>query len=144
LIDIIGLSDLDPCGFYGPDGKPFVETAKEYYVLPQDGLQLPWHGPVYCNPPYDYNIHWIRKCRQYHADTKNDVIALIFSKTDTNYFQDHVPKATGINFIAKKLRFIDAEGKQCGPAPSSSVLVAFGEGAFERIKKVPGWCLRIN
>jgi hypothetical protein len=138
------VSDLDPCGFYGPDGKPFVETAREYYVLPQNGLRLDWHGTVFCNPPYDENIHWVRKCRQYHDDTKNDVILLIFSKTDTNYFQDHVPKSTGLNFLAGKLAFRDATGKQCGLAPCPSVLVAFGEGAYERICRVEGIKIRFN
>jgi hypothetical protein len=53
IIDSIGMSDLDPCG-YAPNGKPFVVTAKNFYDLEhagQDGLELPWAGSIYCNPP---------------------------------------------------------------------------------------------
>jgi hypothetical protein len=146
LIDLIGTSDLDPCGFLGPDDEPYVWTADECYTpqKDQDGLRLPWHGSVYCNPPYDKNKEWLRRCWEHHRDTGEDVIVMIFSRTSTGYFQTYAPFATGLNFLEKRIKFLNDKGELQTFAPCGSVLIAFGESAYERIRKVNGLSLRCD
>jgi hypothetical protein len=139
LIDLIGVSDLDPCGYYGPDGNPIVQTARNYIVFPEDGLKAHWDGSVYCNPPYDDNARWLRKCVDYHRVTGNDVIILIFAKTETDYFQNTAHEASAINFIRRRVKFLTAEGRIQGSPTHASVLIALGRGAAKRIDRVPGW-----
>jgi hypothetical protein len=134
---------LDPCGFLNPDGKPYVKTAITCYTLQrgQDGLKLPWFGSVFCNPPYDKNKEWLQRCWEHHRDTGEDVIVLIFARTATGYFQEYAPKATGLNFMNRRVKFLDKDGKEQGFAPVGSVLIAYGEKALNRIANVPGFIL---
>ena len=80
VITGIGVSDLDPCGHL-PDGtNPIVKTANNYFTEKEDGLKQKWFGSVFCNPPYSDLKAWLAKCAEYHRETGNDVIALVFVK----------------------------------------------------------------
>jgi hypothetical protein len=138
LIDIIGISDLDPCGYFGPDGRPYVETARDYIVLPRNGLHEKWHGNIFCNPPYDTNKQWLRKCVEYHEETGNDVIILIFAKTETRYFQETARRCTGLNFLDRRIQFVNVDGKLQGSPTHASVLMAMGDDANQRIRRASG------
>jgi hypothetical protein len=143
LIDSIGLSDLDPCG-YKLNGEFVVQCAHESYSLQdfQNGLNLPWHGSVYCNPPYNDTKTWMKKCRLHHQATNEDVIMLIKPSFGTQYFYDEMQHSTGIVLMKDRLRFLDGTGTDVGMAHFPTILVAFGDNAFNRIRKVAGTALR--
>lgn len=55
----LGISfDLDVCAPKG--GLPWI-PATDHYSIEDDGLTQPWHGRVWCNPPYSNATPWIRK-----------------------------------------------------------------------------------
>jgi hypothetical protein len=139
LINLIGMSDLDPCG-YKLNGEFVVKCARENYTLQdnQDGLSLPWFGTVYCNPPYVNMKKWLTKCREYYQETGNDVIVLMFVRSYSNYFQAEVQHCTGIVLVKGFISFLNEFGEEEWSARHPSCLIAFGEGAFERIKRVSG------
>jgi hypothetical protein len=139
IIDLIGVSDLDPCA-YKLNGEFVTKCAIDNYTLQddQDGLKLPWHGSVYCNPPYNENPIWLKKCRTYHEETGNDVIVMLFNRSESVYFQENVQHATGMLLVKKRISFLNDQGHPQTGANAASVLIAFGEGAFERICNVPG------
>jgi hypothetical protein len=145
IIDSIGMSTLDPCG-YAPGGIPFVKTAENMYEfehLGQDGLKLPWRGTIYCNPPYSNPEPWLLKGIEHHMATGADVIFLVSVRTGTNWWKQ-VRRSTGINFIEKPLKFLNRIGQTQRQSPFPSCLVAFGEIAYERISNVPGLCVRVS
>jgi hypothetical protein len=145
IIDLIGQSDLDPCGYKLPDGTFVTQCAGRTYTLQdgEDGLSLPWEGTVYCNPPYDDNKTWLRRCREYHVETGNNVIVLMYNRSETRYFQEEVPFATGVLFPFGRIEFLDETGKLRGRAPAPNILLAYGDGAFERIRRVPGIAMKV-
>lgn len=49
--------DLDPCA---PSEGSLV-PAKQRYSLPFDGLNAPWFGLVWVNPPYSKPAPWVAK-----------------------------------------------------------------------------------
>lgn len=144
LIDALGPFDLDPCGFLKEDGKPIVETAKEYFTEKDNGLIKDWgYGKmVFVNPPYSDLKSWMDKCAE--ESTKNSIIVLCFARTETKAWQQNVKYAYGINLINKRIKFINSEGllKTNGNAPSA--LIAYGEDAYRRIKKVDGLCFILD
>jgi hypothetical protein len=145
IIDLIGMSDLDQCGYKTPDGAYVTRCASGAFTLRdrEDGLQLPWEGSVYCNPPYDQNAQWLHRCRKYHEQTGEDVIVLLFNRSETQYFQLEVASATGLVLVSGRINFLDETGRLHGNSPGPSVLIAYGESAFERIQRVPGIPTRI-
>ena len=82
IIKALGPFDLDPCA---APGQPWP-TAKHHYALPQDGLQLPWFGRVWLNPPYGQQTGlWLERLNQH-----GNGIALVFARTETAMFFEHV------------------------------------------------------
>jgi hypothetical protein len=74
-------------------------------------------------------------------------IALVFARTETRAFFDHVwTKATGIFFLKGRLKFHKPDGTVAGPANSPSVLIAYGESEAEVLKNcnLNGKYIRIN
>lgn len=115
----LGRFDLDPCA------APGWPTADVHYILPQDGLALPWFGRVWLNPPYEKKVLplWLQKLWQHGRG-----IALIFARTETDTFFRHVwDQAHALLFIRGRLHFhlpdgTEAEDNAGGP----SVLIGYG------------------
>lgn len=120
ILRVLGQFDLDPCA---PIDRPW-DTAKLHYTLADNGLNKPWRGRVWLNPPYGNQMDkWMGRLAQH-----GDGIALIFARTETGSFFPWVwDYATAILFIKGRLRFWTKEGREGGSAGAPSVLVAYGE-----------------
>lgn len=144
VINAIGVSDLDPCGWL-PSGSPIVKTATHYFVEETDGLSQDWspYKTVFVNFPYSKSLEWMTKCA---AESKKgcEIIVLCFVRSETKAWQHNVKTATGINLINKRIKFLDSNGFERGNGNCPSCLIAWGESAYRRIKNVDGICLRID
>lgn len=107
LSDEFGLS-YDPCPIGGAAG-----------------LEVPWFGGVFVNPPYGPAIPlWIDKALEELAEARAEVIVFLLpARTDTKWFHDQVlPNASEIRFIRGRLKFGGAETN----APFPSMVIVFG------------------
>lgn len=121
LLDALGTFDLDPCAAIN---RPW-DTAARHYTIADNGLAKPWEGRVYCNPPYGLEAaKWLARC----ADHGN-AIALIFARTETKMFFDHVwGRADALLFIEGRLHFHHVDGSRAkANSGAPSVLVAYGK-----------------
>lgn len=121
IVKALGEFDLDPCS---PINRPW-DTAKKHYTINDMGLMQNWEGRVWMNPPYgDETGDWLGKL-QLHGNG----IALVFARTDTNYFHEYVFKiANSLLFMKGRIKFYHVSGvpaKDSAGAPS--VLIAFGK-----------------
>lgn len=126
VINAVGPFDLDPCA---PIKRPWPMAA-EHFTTADNGLLKPWHGLVWCNPPYGPKTgDWLARCAEH-----NNCIALVFARTETAAFQQHVwPKARALFFIKGRLSFFHVDGRMGGPAGAPSVLIAYGKHAAHRL-----------
>ena len=129
IVEALGHFDLDPCG------APGHHLAEDTYLIDngQDGMELPWYGRVWLNPPYgNLTAPFLGKLADHGQGT-----ALVFARTETRMFFDHVwPRATAILFIKGRLTFLDAEkNKAAANAGAPSCLVAYGEYDAEMLAK---------
>lgn len=118
IVDALGTFDLDPCA--APYPRPW-DTAKEHWT--EDGLDRPWFGRVWLNPPYSEIGRWLDRL----VDHGNG-IAIAFARTETRWFIDKVwSKATGCLFLWGRPKFCRPDGT---PGRSNSggpvVLIAYG------------------
>jgi hypothetical protein len=94
LIQSLGMFDLDPCC---PPVMPW-RTATEMHHYPDmgRGLTRPLNGRAFVNPPYgEHTFKWMRKFAEHKRG-----IALIFARTDTRGFHEHVfSSAKAIYFL---------------------------------------------
>lgn len=121
ILEEIGPFDLDPCS---PYKRPW-DTARKHYSVYEDGLERPWEGRVWLNPPYGREtVQWMRKIVKHNNGT-----ALIFARTETSMFWETVwEAATGILFLKGRIYFHHASGEKArANAGAPSVLIAYGE-----------------
>lgn len=127
ILQATGPYDLDPCS---PIGRPW-DTAALHYTVEDDGLSRPWHGTVWCNPPYGNQTWlWLSKLAEH-----GNGIALIFARTETAGFAEEVwGKADALLFLHGRLHFHHADGTRAkANAGAPSVLVAYGQTARGRL-----------
>jgi hypothetical protein len=121
LIQSLGVFDLDPCC---PNNLPW-KTASKFYSLENgdEGISLEWSGRVWLNPPYSNWVVFMEKLKKH-----GNGIALIFARTETKGFFDHVwNDANSILFLKRRVKFVKADLSGGGASTAPSVLIAYGE-----------------
>lgn len=134
VLAALGVFDLDPCA--APSPRPWP-TAREHYELPTNGLEKPWQGRVWCNPPYGAEAsRWLARLAEH-----GNGIALVFARTETAMFFEQVwPKAHGVRFLKGRIAFCDRQGKPAQSAGAPSCLIAYGQNNAEALAmcELPG------
>lgn len=120
LLDALGVFDLDPCS--PGDRRPW-DTARVHYDEALNGLAQPWHGRVWCNPPYSDAARWLARLADHGQGT-----ALVFARTETATWFRHVwPRAHGILFLRGRLHFHYITGERAASnSGAPSALIAYG------------------
>jgi len=134
IVSALGAFDLDPCS---PVNRPW-DTARSHYTVEDDGLSKPWAGRVWMNPPYGKHLGaWLAKLKNH-----GDGIALVFARTETRAFFDHVwGAADALLFIEGRIHFHHVDGKRCpNNSRAPSVLIAYGmdNAGWLLASKIPG------
>jgi len=126
-IELLKEIDLDPCS--NPD-FPNV-PAKNHFIKEDDALSKEWNGKIYMNPPYGSEIKkWINHlCEQYEKENIIEAIALVPSRTDTEWFRRM--KTYLRCFIWGRLKFGESENS----APFPSMIVYLGN-RLDEFKKI--------
>lgn len=112
------------------DAAASAENAKceKFFTPEDDGLNQPWEGVVWCNPPYGREVgDWIRKGYESAMDGAT-VVMLVPASTDVAWFHDYATKGE-MRFVRGRLKF--GNGKQ--PAPFGSVVVIFRPSFTDRL-----------
>lgn len=133
IIEALGMFDLDPCS---PINRPW-DTAKRHFTVLDNGLNQEWVGRVWLNPPYGREAsEWLRRL-WIHGNG----IALIFARTETEMFFDHVwTKADALLFFKGRLYFHHVDGSRAGAnAGAPSVLIAYGTENVRLLESVEHW-----
>jgi len=128
IIRALGEFDLDPCA---PIKRPW-DMAKEHYTIEDNGLLKPWHGRVWCNPPYGKEtFKWLARLAEHGSG-----IALIFARTETKGFHRQIwDKAHSIFFFEGRLAFYHVDGKKGASANAPSCLVSYSHHDTESIRR---------
>ena len=111
------------------DAAASAENAKlaRFYDIAADGLRQPWHGAVWCNPPYSDVATWVEKAWS-EMELGVDVVVMLVpaNRTEQDWWQRLVePFRVGGGGIVN------------GSAPDVRLRVEFlrGRMRFDR----PGW-----
>jgi len=127
VFDGLGLTfDIDVAA---PDGGAPNVPARKFYTVGDDGLLQPWHGLVWCNPPYSAPTAWCRRWAQ-HPD------GCILIRADLS---------TGGPFVAwsaadaawvppKRLQFNSGAGRSTGAVNFSTIMLGRGQAAVSGMR----------
>lgn len=99
----------------------------------RDGLAVAWDGFIWMNPPFGGRngiAPWLKR-----FFIQRNGIALTPDRTSAPWWQAYAPQADAILFIAKKLKFIGADGKPGKSPAQGTCLMAVGERAVDAIER---------
>lgn len=132
----LGLTfDLDPCS----PGPHHWVPARKVYTIADDGMQQPWVGLVFMNPPFGGrhgHVPWLVRFFEHMRG-----IAVVRAYTSSDWWHAHMPRAEAILFPRGKTRFIPSEetrarlerdsktGKFNNAPGHGVVLIGMGEAA---------------
>lgn len=121
--------DLDPCAPAG--GLPWI-PARRFVSLPDDGLSVPWEGRVWLNPPYGAATGaWLDRLADHGMG-----VALVFARTETEWWHRAAPHADAVCFIRGRLTFVGADGRPGAyNAGAPSALLGYGLTCAEAVAR---------
>jgi len=105
--EVMGNIDVDPASH--PDAQRWIGAA-QFYTRKSNGLDKPWFGRVWLNPPYarDEIGPFIEKLGvEIDAGRTTEAILLTHAYTDTLWFQKAVLFSVGSCFTLGRIKFID-------------------------------------
>ncbi len=123
--------DLDPCS---PHDMESVVPAKTKYTVFDNGLSKPWHDRVWLNPPYGKDTpFWMNRIAEH-----GNGIALVFSRTDSSWFQNAMRACTSILFFEGRIEFIPGLENQHKKSRSGagSAMFAFGDECAKAVYRL--------
>jgi hypothetical protein len=129
IIDATGPYDLDPCA---ADPRPW-DCARKNYTEKDDGLSQAWHGRVWLNPPFHrYEVgSWISRLARHGCGT-----CLLHARVEAAWFQPLWESASGILFLASRIKFCHSDGsEQPYNSGAPALLAAFGEEDLARLRQ---------
>src|SRR5262249_4573657 len=97
-----------------------------HFTVEDDGLEQPWFGVTFVNPPYGRALSaWVSKAKsEVELGNAKTVVACIPARTDTAYFHEAIANAAAVFFLRGRLTF-GTKG-QAAPAPFPSLLAVWG------------------
>lgn len=131
--------DLDPAS---SERANEVVKAKQFFTAEDSGLEHPWAGTVWMNPPYASNL--ISKfCDKLIGDLPDisQAIVLVNNATETEWFKKLIEQASAVCFTYGRVKFYSPDGRIAQPLQGQALLY-FGSNAkkFVDVFSSKGWC----
>ena len=127
VYESLGYFDIDPCA----GAKTTIANTNYRICKGSDGLNLPWFGFVWCNPPFSQKAIWANKMIEH-----GNGILILPERGSAPWFGPLAQKSGTYFVMGKKINFLG------GPSSNNlgSVLFLFGKEAVARIKQsgLPG------
>jgi DNA N-6-adenine-methyltransferase (Dam) len=116
--------DLDPAS-PGQSKVPWI-PAREHYTF--GGLERPWHGFVWLNPPYGRQVLplWLEKFVQH-----GNGIALVPERTSTKWWQETASRGDLLLCVNQKIAFVNSGRDDTTACAIGSSLIGIGKQGVE-------------
>lgn len=130
---VMGKIDLDPAS---NDIAQAWIMATTCYMLHDNGLEMPWFGCVWLNPPYGAQVSlWTKKATEtYEQGMIHEAMLLVRPAAGSHWYQELSSRFPAC-IPHKRIRFIDAKGTQQKSPVHGNVFFYLGN-AVERFREI--------
>ena len=140
----MGSIDLDPAS---SEIAQKIVKAKRFYTREQDGLNLPWKGSVFLNPPFKADLakaFITRLCESHKSGAVPQAVLLTNNNTDTLWWHEAARCSGLICFTAGRINFYSPAGEIAQPTNGHTLFYFGGDGAkFKKEFQQFGLILRV-
>ena len=130
----LGEINLDPASHVLAQQQTI--RAKTFFTAADNGLDRPWFGRVWLNPPYSRALlspfidKLVAECTRGAVE---QAILLTHNYTDTEWFHAAARAAQTICFPRGRIRFLSPAGDECSPTQGQALFYfGFDDTAFRR------------
>jgi phage N-6-adenine-methyltransferase len=112
---VMGKIDLDPAT--SEHGQNIIK-AEEFFTPLENGLNHPWHGRIWLNPPHsqpDIADFVAKLVSEFRAGHLTAAILLTHNYTDTAWFHDANSACSAMCFTRGRVKFQDEKGNVAAP-----------------------------
>ncbi len=128
---VMGSIDLDPAS--NDEAQEIIQAAT-YFTKEDNGLNKPWRGNIFLNPPYSHpHVKYFVDKLLSELKAGQQAILLTNNNTDTNFFHNAARQATAVCFTKGRINFLKADGSYSSPT-NGQVFYYFGNNKEEFIK----------
>jgi len=142
--NVLGTIDLDPASC--AKAQETVQ-ASTYLTAEQDGLERPWQGRVWLNPPYGQVDRFAAKlCEAHRSGAVPEALLLTNNATETAWFQQTARMASALCLPAGRIQFADQTGTVQKQPLQGQAILYFGPDVQRFIERftVFGLCFSIQ
>jgi DNA N-6-adenine-methyltransferase (Dam) len=130
---VLGEIDVDPASHVIAQE---TVRAKTFYTVADNGLEQPWSGRIWLNPPYERRLlpSFVGKLLSAYASGEvTEALMLVHAYTDVGWFHDAARAAASVCFPRGRIQFVAPSGDKCAQM-QSQVFFFFGrdDSAFRR------------
>ena len=133
---VMGSIDIDPAS---SDIANLVVKASTYYTADTNGLDKPWCGNMWMNPPYSSKLikQFMNKVVLHEYD---QAVILVNNSTETQWFSQVVQIASAVCFPRGRVKFYGPNGEIACPLQGQAILYV-GDNVRDFIKEFSqyGW-----
>jgi hypothetical protein len=139
--------DLDPASC--EEANSANVRAVRFFSMEDKGLELPWNGNVFVNPPYRNSAgsvigEWIQKAmKEYDAGRSQSVIMLLRSAVNSKHFQPVLDRGTAC-YLTSRIRFDTPIGPSRWKSRDSHCVWYLGPDPDRFQEVMAGWGLVTN
>ena len=139
---VMGEINLDPASCSTANE---VVRADTYYDKAENGLEKPWYGNVWLNPPYaKRDIQDFAKKLVQERENITQAIILVNNCTETEWFKQMASVSDAVMFPRGRVRFWEPGGRKSNPIQGQAVIYAGNNSdKFIEIFGKFGWSVRI-
>lgn len=122
--------DLDVAS---PPSGPLHVPANKFIAPPRDGLNEPWTGFVWMNPPFGHQSTkraWLARFFDHGSG-----VALLPDRTSAPWWQEAAPRASAVLFVSPKVKFIRPDGSRGEQPGTGTTLLSTGERGAEALMR---------
>lgn len=119
---VMGSIDLDPAS---SEIAQKTVMAKNYYTAETNGLDKPWQGKVWMNPPYAAALigQFADKLwQEYSCGAVEEAIVLVNNATETVWFNRIISTASAVVFPQHRIKFLMPDGKKGAPLQGQAII----------------------